>query len=42
MTIIFVGDIFSIHEGRKKACCDFLAEQGYRVVLPDFHKGDSL
>ena len=39
-TVIAIGDLFSIHEGRIKGCCDFLAERGHRVVLPDFHKGD--
>jgi dienelactone hydrolase len=41
-TVVFIHDIFSIHEGRVKALCDFLAELGYRVVFPDWHKGDSL
>ncbi len=26
MTIVVAGDIFSMHVGRAKACCDFLAE----------------
>ena len=26
MTVLVVGDIFSMHEGRAKACCDFLAD----------------
>jgi len=42
LTVIIVHDIFSMHEGRVKANCDFLAELGYRVVLPDWHKGDSM
>lgn len=42
MTVIFVHDIFGMHEGRVKALCDFLAEKGYRVVFPDWHKGDSI
>ena len=41
-TIIAIPDIFSIHEGRIKGCCDFLAEQGHRVILADYHKGDSI
>ncbi len=40
MTVVVVGDIFSMHVGRAKACCDFLAQQGFRVVFPDLHKGD--
>ena len=42
LTVVFVHDIFSMHEGRVKSHCDFLAELGYRVVFPDWHKGDSL
>jgi dienelactone hydrolase len=41
-TVVAVVDIFGIHEGRIKGCCDFLAERGHRVILPDFHKGDSI
>ena len=41
-TVLAIGDIFSIHEGRIKGCSDFLAERGHRVVLPDLHKGDSI
>ena len=26
MTLVLIGDVFSIHEGRIKACCDFLAD----------------
>lgn len=40
--MLAIGDIFSIHEGRIKGCSDFLAERGHRVVVPDFHKGDSM
>ena len=40
--VIFVHDIFGIHEGRVKACCDFLAENGCRVIFPDWHMGDDL
>jgi dienelactone hydrolase len=42
LTVIFVHDIFSMHEGRVKALCDYLAEIGCRVVFPDWHKGDSI
>ena len=35
--VLAVHDIFSMHDGRAKACCDFLADQGYRVVFPDWH-----
>ena len=41
-TVFFVHDIFGMHEGRVKALCDYLAERGYRVVFPDWHKGDSI
>ncbi len=41
-TVVVVNDIFSMHEGRCKACCDLLAEHGFRVVFPDLHKGDSI
>ncbi len=41
-TVVFVHDVFSMHEGRVKGCCDFLADLGYRVIFPDLHKGDSL
>ena len=42
LTVVFIGDIFSIHAGRIKGLADFLAEKGHRVVVPDWHKGDSL
>ena len=38
--VVFVHDIFSPNEGRAKALCDFLADNGCRVVFPDWHKGD--
>ena len=41
-TVVFVQDIFSIHAGRIKALADFLGDRGYRVVCPDWHKGDSM
>ena len=40
--VVFVHDIFNCNEGRVKACCDFLAENGCRVVFPDWNKGDSM
>ena len=42
MTVVYIGDIFSIHTGRIKAMADFLADRGFHVVVPDFHKGDSM
>ena len=42
MVVVFVQDIFSLHAGRVKGLADFLADKGYRVVAPDFHKGDSM
>jgi dienelactone hydrolase len=42
MNVVFVQDIFSMHATRVKGLADFLADKGYRVVLPDWHKGDSM
>ena len=42
MAVVFVGDIFSIHKNRVKGLADFLADKGYYVVVPDWHKGDSM
>jgi dienelactone hydrolase len=41
-TVVFVHDVFSMHEGRVKALADYLGERGYRVVFPDWHKGHDL
>jgi len=41
MTLVFIGDIFSNNSSRIKENADFLADRGFHVVVPDFHKGDS-
>jgi dienelactone hydrolase len=40
--VIVVHDIFNLHEGRVKACCDFLADNGCKVYLPDWHLGEDM
>ena len=37
MILMCVTDIFSMNETRVKACCDFLADNGFRIVFPDLH-----
>ena len=37
---VFVHDIFDMHAGRCKGLADFLADQGFRVIFPDMHKGE--
>lgn len=42
VAIIAVHDIFGIHASRVKALADFLADHGCRVILPDWHKNESV
>lgn len=38
-TIIYVYDIYGFEMGRTRQICDKIAEAGYYVVLPGFHRG---
>merc|ERR1712200_261596 len=38
--IIWCYDVFGFKGGRTRQMCDFLAENGYLVIMPDFYRGD--
>eukprot|EP00127_Corallochytrium_limacisporum_P005899 Clim_evm44s214 gene=Clim_evmTU44s214 len=38
--VIVVYDIYGFEAGRVRFICDQLAEEGFRVILPDFLRGD--
>ena len=38
--IIWNYDVFGFKGGRTRQMCDFLAENGYLVVMPDYYRGE--
>jgi len=38
--IVHYYDIWGLKGGRTRLMCDQLSEQGYKVVIPDFYRGD--
>ena len=42
MDQLFVGfsEYLNIKGGRTRQMCDFLADSGYLVILPDFYRGE--
>ena len=37
--IIWNYDVFGFNGGRTRQMCDFLAESGYLVIMPDYYRG---
>jgi len=40
--IVVAHDIYGFDGGRTKLICDQLANEGYRIYLPDFYRGKML
>jgi len=38
--IIWCYDVFGFKGGRTRQMCDFLADSGYMVIMPDFYRGE--
>jgi len=38
--IVWCYDVFGFKGGRTRQMCDFLADAGYLVIMPDFYRGD--